>query len=74
MDFGGGAVGDVEEIGEGFVAAAGVAFGDVAHYGDGGAADLVFKDEFCLKPWILLFVLLRKPNELPGPQHYKPGL
>ena len=38
-------MGYIEEIGEGFVAAAGVAFGDVAHYGDGRTADLVFKGE-----------------------------
>lgn len=49
MDFGGGAVGYMEKIGEGFVASAGVAFGDIAHYEDGGAADLVFKGEVLLE-------------------------
>jgi len=39
----------MKEIGEGFVAAAGVAFGDVAHYGDGRAADLVFEGEVLLE-------------------------
>lgn len=49
MDFGGGAVGYMEEIGEGFVASAGVAFGDIAHYGDSCAADLVFKGKVLLE-------------------------
>jgi hypothetical protein len=42
----------VQKIGEGFVASAGVAFGDIAHYGDGRAADLVFKGEVLSEAWV----------------------